>query len=146
MVQSMENYDDSYLAQRIRAIMDMRGFTITEAAETIGVPYRTLQNQLSGKNKMPASTYAKLTAMLEVPTSFVVEERIRIHPRALQFALRFALMEYLPSVDDEMQVGPPDPTRTDAQYSQQSKALAYVVRDLYERYLLIELKLKTETR
>lgn len=142
----MEKYDDENLARRIRALMDEREITITEAAEATGVPYRTLQNQLGGKNKMPASTFAKLTEMLEVPISFLVDERIRINARALQLAIRDAMRDFMPSVDDEMRVGPAETSRSDAEYEQQSKALAYIVRDRYEQRLISQLGLTLSTR
>ena len=142
----MEKYDDENLALRIRAVMDERGITITEAAEATGVPYRTLQNQLGGKNKMPASTFAKLTEMREVPISFLVNERIRLNARALQLAIRDAMGDMMPSVDDEMRVKQADPSRSDAEYEQQSKALAYIIRDRYEQRVISELGLTLSNR
>lgn len=142
----MEKYDDENLALRIRAVMDERGITITEAADATGVPYRTLQNQLGGKNKMPASTFAKLTEMLEVPISFLVNERIRLNALALQLAIRDAMGDMMPSVDDEMRVKQADPSRSDAEYEQQSKALAYIIRDRYEQRVISELGLTLSNR
>lgn len=95
---------------------------------------------------MPASTFAKLTEMLEVPISFLVDERIRLNARALQLAIRDAMREFMPSVDDEMRVKPAEAVRSDAEYERQSKALAYIIRDRYEHRVISELDLTLSTR
>lgn len=144
----MDGYDDQILAQRLRFIMEGRGITITEAAEGIGVPYRTLQNQLGGKNRMPASTFAKMLELLEVPVSFVVRERIQLNVRAAQEAIRDVFGAHLPFVDENLAIHPaPRPeTRTTDELEHQLKMLTYLLRDRYENRVYQELDLPVVTR
>lgn len=128
--------------------MDSQGIAITEAAEALSVPYRTLQNQLSGKNRMPASTFAKILEFLQIPVSFVIDERIRLNSQAAQDAIRDVFGNQLPQVDEDLRIIPaPNPdTRSEQEKEKHLKLLAALFGHRYENRLYIELKLPVMTR
>lgn len=130
----MVDFSDEHLAARLRLLMSDQGVTITEAAEAINVPYRTLQNQLSGKNRMPASTFAMLVTMLRVTPEFVATGRLKLDRPSLAKALAERLGGLLPRVDDEMNLHPPSPPdiRTDDEARRDAMAIAHFVADSYE--------------
>lgn len=129
----MGEYGDDGLATRLRTIIDGRSLSIREVAKAIDVPYRTLQNQLLGHNKMPASTFARLLAFLELPAEFVTEGRYQPRHRPIANALKRAFGDHLPAVDPEMRiVAPPAESRTAEQLDQHAQALAFLFREAYE--------------
>lgn len=132
----LESFSDEELARRLRFLMDEQGETIKDAAETIGVPYRTLQNQLNGNNKMPASTFAKLVSMLNVPLSFVVSGRVELSHRALANALKEVLGKSLPVVDQEMNVSAPTAadSRDERAWDHHATILALLLKGRYEHH------------
>lgn len=127
-------WTDERLAARLRILLADAGISITEAAEAIEVPYRTLQNQLAGRNRMPASTFAKLTSMLEVTPDFVATGRLRLNRTSFANALMQVLREQLPAVDKEYVFHLPETpdARTEAQRLQDARALTFMVLDRYE--------------
>lgn len=130
----MADYSDEHLTARLRLLLKDEKISIREAAERIDVPYRTLQNQLAGKNRMPASTFAKLTEMLDVPARFVAEGTIKLDRYALTESLKQVLGDLLPTVDKEFVFHlPKQPDdRTKQQRDHDAEMLAFVVRDAFE--------------
>lgn len=133
----MPEMTDEWLALRLKRLLDGREISTKEAAEAIGVPYRTLQNQLAGNNKMAATTLAKLLMMLQVPVEFLVEERIRLKPRALAFALDRTFGPALPTFISEGDfMGPALPSVPDPRGPQErfddARSLALILRGDYE--------------
>ena len=64
----MTEMNDELLIERLKYLVALSGFKLTELAEEIGVPYRTLQNHFSGVSKMPALTRVKILERLELTT------------------------------------------------------------------------------
>lgn len=129
----MDEYTDQGLAARLRSVIDARNLSIREVAKTIEVPYRTLQNQLLGQNKMPASTFAKLLSYLELPAEFIVSGRYQPRHRPIADALKATLGDLLPAVDGDMNLVPPGPEpRSPQQLDQHAQALAFLFREAYE--------------
>lgn len=97
---------------------------------------------------MPASTFAKMLDLLEIPVSFLIDERIRLNVPALKEALRDVFSGKLPVVDEGMSILPvsiPD-NRSEKEYEQDLKMLAYILRDRYENRIYLELELPVESR
>lgn len=132
----MTEYSDEVLAGRLKALIDGRGISIKAASEAIGVPYRTLQNQLMGNNRMPASTFLKLSMFLELPAEVIAEGRWRLPLKTLANALRSTLGDTLPTIDGEMRVAPPTAERDTAALDAQAKTLAFILREALERETL----------
>lgn len=129
----MADYTDEGLAARLRSILDARKLTIREVAEVIDVPYRTLQNQLLGRNKMPASTFARLLSYLELPAEFIATGRHQPRHRPIANALKATFGDMLPAVDGEMRlVPPPAEPRSPQQLDQHAQSVAFLFREAYE--------------
>lgn len=128
----MADYSDEVLASRLKAILDGRRVSIKSAAEAVGIPYRTLQNQLMGNNRMPASTFLKLAVFLEIPADVIAEGRWRFPLRPLTNALKQTFGGLLPALDGEMRVLAPVP-RDDAQLDANARTLAFLLREAVER-------------
>lgn len=126
-------FGDEAISRRLRFLIDEADLTMKEVAEAIDVPYRTLQNQLSGNNKMPASTLAKIVTMLEVPLSFVTSARVVMSRRSLTSAIKDVLGRQIPVLDGEMRLCPPDlPDERDQQ--RLDADAGYLAALLIERY------------
>lgn len=55
---------------RVKAAMKARKLTMTALSERSGVPYRTLQNQLGGKNKLTVEVLSRVTAVIDPMANF----------------------------------------------------------------------------
>lgn len=146
MTTSLPEFTDEFLAKRLRVLVDANDTTLTELATSIGVPYRTLQNQLSGNNKMPASTFAKILLRLGVPLDFVTSGRIALDLTMLGPAVDDALGALLPAVDDDLNfVSPPEPdTRSKMERRQHAKMVASAIRSNFEIQTVTQLELPFE--
>ncbi len=133
----MSDYTDEGLSRRLKAILEGRKLTVKSVAATIGVPYRALQNQLIGHNKMTASTLAKLLTFLELPLEVVTDGRLRPPPRHLAAALRRLFGdELLPGISDDMAVTPPVAGRDAGHLHRNANALAYLLCEYWEKEVL----------
>jgi len=131
------DYSDEGIAKRLRSVLDGRKLTIKEASEAVDVPYRTLQNQLLGRNKMPASTFAKLLSFLELPPQFIAAGRYEPDTRPIADALKWTFGALLPAVDSEMRlIPPPAQDRSAEVLDRHANAIAFLYRVAYEREIL----------
>jgi transcriptional regulator with XRE-family HTH domain len=129
----MSDYRDEVIAKRLKALLDGRGITIKSAAERLDVPYRTLQNQLMGNNRMTASTLAKLLSLLELPVEAIIEGRVRPPLRPLASALKRVFGSLLPSLDEDMTPVAPGSDRTADELDRNARSLAFLLREQVER-------------
>jgi hypothetical protein len=132
----MSDYRDEIIASRLKALLDGRKVSIKAAAEAVGIPYRTLQNQLAGNNRMAASTFVKLIMFLELPAEVIVEGRVRTPLRPLANALKTTLGGMLPEFDEEMRAIPAPEGRTADRLDTNAKTMAFVLREAVERETL----------
>ena len=69
--------------------MSAGGLNVTRLAERAGLPYRTLQDYLSGKHRVPASAIPGLARTLDVSADWLLTgEPVALHPPTLRRALR----------------------------------------------------------
>lgn len=93
----MEMASDEALIESLKEWMAMSGVRLTDLAEDIGVPYRTLQNQFRGVSKMPATTLLRILERFNLNSAHL---RPRVHiidPVALSMALTKVFGSALPS-------------------------------------------------
>lgn len=62
----------SIIAARIALTAERRGLSIRRLAATAGLPYKTVQNYLSGRHRIPAGALARLAAALDVSADWLV--------------------------------------------------------------------------
>lgn len=127
---------DHQIERALRSLLDARGITIREAASATGTSYRTLQNQLLGKAKMPAVTFVRLIAFLGVTPEVVAEGRYNPPLRPIANALKRVFGDLLPSIDDDARLLPPDPQRERSVLDRNAQFLAFALRESIEREML----------
>lgn len=69
---SSENNTDRRVADRIRQAMTVRGYTLRRMATEIGMPYRTLQDRLSGRQTIPVEALDKIATALRVSADWLL--------------------------------------------------------------------------
>lgn len=128
-----EDTDDA-LTANLRALIGEHGMSIRAMAEVIGVPYRTLQNQLLGKARMPAATYLNAMKALGFQS---FGSTPALNEEALAIALDECLGEHLPALRASGPgsisiAAPPSPdTRSPEQRLQDARRLAFFVAFSY---------------
>ena len=74
--------DKSYIGDRLRRFLQLRGWTIRSLADRTGIPYRTLQDYLANKNR-PGTAHLSAMAGAGVDLNWLLgKERVGI-PREL---------------------------------------------------------------
>ncbi|MFO1038123.1 MAG: helix-turn-helix transcriptional regulator [Geminicoccaceae bacterium] len=63
---------DAKIIKQIQITMAVRRVTMRDLAPLVGMPYRTLQNYLQGKSRLPAAVVIKLAEALNVRPEFLL--------------------------------------------------------------------------
>jgi lambda repressor-like predicted transcriptional regulator len=73
---------DAQLVAGIKSAMKLGKVSMRALSERTGLPYRSLQNYLSGTTKMPASAYVLICENLGIDNQYVLEGnfQLRYHP------------------------------------------------------------------
>ena len=125
---------DEVIVQRLRAILDAENVKITALAEATGIPYRTLQNQLSGKSRISAVNLLKVLDAANLPSSILTEESATLNVALLAISLQGILGEFLPHIEPgpggELGVSIPA-QRTPKQMAKDAVALAIALEREY---------------
>ncbi|MGV8936992.1 MAG: helix-turn-helix domain-containing protein [Allorhizobium sp.] len=95
----MSDITDETLVLRLKELLAMSGTKLTDLSESIGVPYRTLQNQFAGSSKMPAVTLLKVLDALQVTSAHLDDKIHTVNEVALGMALRRVFGDDLPKVE-----------------------------------------------
>lgn len=66
------NNADTSVVDRIRRAMTVREMTMADLSRATSIPYRSLQNYLSGVNAIPATVAAKVADALEVSADWIL--------------------------------------------------------------------------
>lgn len=72
---------------RLRAAIRWRRVKMTQLAEATGIPYRTVQNYLSGTSALPASALGRICLAIGVSADWVLYGRLRPDRQALTDAV-----------------------------------------------------------
>lgn len=90
---------DEILVERLRYWVSMSGMKLTELADAIDVPYRTLQNQFRGASKMPAVTLIRILDALKLNSGHLKENPDPFDDAILSKALVAVLGDDLPKFE-----------------------------------------------
>src|SRR3954451_15643205 len=82
---------DSTIAARLTALRHQRKSSVREVSEAIGLPYRTVQNYLSGRVSIPATFVAKCCELFNVEADIVLFGGIDLGPESLLTAVESVL-------------------------------------------------------
>ncbi len=87
------------LLSGIRMAMTEKHISLTAVSKEIGVPYRSLQNYLSGTSRMPAVVYVQICEYLEVDNQYVLDQSFEFSHNAFWDALWTVFGDGLLSVE-----------------------------------------------
>lgn len=92
----MDQLTDEAITERLKEWMAMSGIRLTDLAEDIDVPYRTLQNHFRGVSKMPAVTLLKILDRLNLNSAHLRPGVHIVDTIPLSMALKDVFGEDLP--------------------------------------------------
>lgn len=125
---------EAHLISSLRELMGLRSISVREMAAKVGVPYRTLQNQLLGKARLPASTYMKVVNEVGLRLPGQLQD---LDENALASALEQCLGGQLPTISPSGPqtvsiLPPPNPdTRDEASRFEDARRLTFFVAATY---------------
>ncbi len=143
----MNKISNELVVEKLKLLIDDAGIKLTELANGIGVPYRTLQNQFSGSSKMSASTALSILHYLGVSSDLIVKENSALNGVAMSMALQEVFGDYLPTVSltaegEFIMEFPAEPNIfTRAEKSQNATWLGALIERSYFENLRLNLKL-----
>lgn len=94
----MSNTEAKYITE-LRRIIDRRKVKITYLAKRVGIPYRTLQNYLSGRHRIPLQAYIDICYKLGITAEYPLVGKFKLDHHALQKAILMALGPVLPYIE-----------------------------------------------
>jgi transcriptional regulator with XRE-family HTH domain len=65
-------YEKMSIATRLRSVLDLKGLSIKEASDAVGIPYRTLQNYLLDEREPNAKAMSALRTHLGVSVDWLL--------------------------------------------------------------------------
>jgi hypothetical protein len=71
----------------LRHLIERRKIKLTALARDTGIPYRSLQNYLSKKSRLPLPAYLKICSRIGITPDYPVIDRFKIAHHALQQAI-----------------------------------------------------------
>jgi transcriptional regulator with XRE-family HTH domain len=69
---STGSYENMSIATRLRSVLDLKGLSIKEASEIVGIPYRTLQNYLLDEREPNAKAMGAIRTNLGVSVDWLL--------------------------------------------------------------------------
>lgn len=78
---------DDAIIDALRALMSRQRLKMTDLAEGIGVPYRSLQNYMSKRSPMPLAVYVAVCEWIGVTPDYPIRGRFKLAHHDLQKAL-----------------------------------------------------------
>jgi hypothetical protein len=82
---------DEWIVTAFRDAMKAGRRTIRSVSVNTGIPYRSLQNYLAGKSRMPASVYLNLCNELAITNDYVIHRTFQLDHEPLTRALTATL-------------------------------------------------------
>lgn len=127
---------DEDLVDAIHYLIKRRGLKLPALSKDLGIKYRTLQNYLYKKSRMPIGVYLELCGRLGVPGDYPIRERFKLDFEALRGAVDATLgdvIEYI-QVDDEMRLSV-QPERLSPHRSNSRTVIAHLLQSHYDRIM-----------
>ena len=69
---STGSYEKMSIATRLRSVLDLKGLSIKEASELVGIPYRTLQNYLLDEREPNAKALSAIRTHLGISVDWLL--------------------------------------------------------------------------
>lgn len=69
---STGSYEKMSIATRLRSVLDLKGLSIKEASELVGIPYRTLQNYLLDEREPNAKALSAIRTRLGISVDWLL--------------------------------------------------------------------------
>ena len=69
---SIGSYEKMSISTRLRSVLDLKGLSIKEASEVVGIPYRTLQNYLLDEREPNAKAMGAIRTNLGVSVDWLL--------------------------------------------------------------------------
>lgn len=101
----MIELDDDEAIDRLRAILDRRSIKLTDLSKETGIPYRTLQNYMYKKAKMPLASGAAICRWLGITVEYLFCGKYEFDFHALKDAVTNTLGELLDEIDCDFDSG-----------------------------------------
>lgn len=137
---SMGHLTDEAVIERLKEWMAMSGTRLTDLAEEIDVPYRTLQNHFRGVSKMPAATLLKILDRFKLNSAHLRPGVHIIDTIALSMALTQVFGSELPNAKIEnSQITIemiPEESRSNDERRHSSMLLAMLISEAYTEHEL----------
>ncbi|WP_057462601.1 helix-turn-helix transcriptional regulator [Pseudovibrio sp. POLY-S9] len=86
----MDEINDQLVA-RLKATMKLAKMSLKHMSEKIGLPYRSLQNYMSGKTRLPADVYVLMCQELGVDNQYVMQGNFHLERWPLYDAIWVSL-------------------------------------------------------
>ncbi|WP_245282520.1 MULTISPECIES: helix-turn-helix transcriptional regulator [Hyphomicrobiales] len=83
----MVDVSESDIVEALRAIMARRKLKLADLAKSLDIPYRSLQNYMYKKARMPLDVYVRLCSLLGVTADYPIQGRFRLEHHDLQQAM-----------------------------------------------------------
>ena len=104
--------DDAQLVSGLKRAMDASRVTLRELSRQTEVPYRSLQNYMSGRSRLPADVYVALCAALGIDTQYVVQGSFQLPIDPLYDVLWRVLGDGLLTLEAKPTPPAPTPSRS----------------------------------
>lgn len=96
----MADVSESDIVDALRVLISRRKLKLVDIAETLGIPYRSLQNYMYKKARMPLDVYIRLCGVVGVTTDYPILGRFKLSHHDLQHALIEVMgAEFFNSID-----------------------------------------------
>ena len=129
---------DQELLEGLRSAMKSRKVSVRALSERLGVPYRTLQNYLTGQTRLPAATFLSACNALGLDQHFVMTNSFELSGSDMYDAVLTVLNDVLPLIDApsvEADVKPRLTDKSDSAHRQvAATVLAIKLSKAYDKY------------
>lgn len=133
----MGEIDEGAVVDALRALLEQRRVKLTALAKDIEVPYRTLQNYMYKKNRLPIPVYVRICERLGITADYPLHQRFRVDHHALQNAVLSVLGPVLPQLrlSESLAVALDSSQPTDRLHERRTAGmLASLIASEYDRF------------
>jgi len=126
---------DQALIDGIKRTMKEGKFSMRSLADRTGIPYRSLQNYLSGTTRMPASAYVQICNVMGVDNQYILQGNFHLQFMQLWDALWIAFGDGLADLSYKPSTTGFHDQKRHNQKQAAASAFAEKISDAYDRVL-----------
>jgi len=131
----MDDYNDRIISG-IKRVMKERKRSIKSMSESTGLPYRSLQNYLSGSSRLPADVYVKILEVLDVDNQYIMEGTFHLKYWPLWDSLWASLGDSLVNTEYKPDTGFPDDMEFHNRKQLAAAKLLERINDNYNKFMI----------